>query len=86
MGGCSVTFNNTRYEIVHTLYLFGVLYFDTVDCIMSNYTVSPVCSSTCGSGIMVAYAAVVVYPRYGGNECPSRVRAWAVCYPQDCRK
>lgn len=56
-----------------------------VDCQISEY--KPLnCSESCGPGVIVGVAEIIIQPEHGGDGCPPLEKVLDTCYLQDCRK
>jgi len=55
-----------------------------IDCVVSPWTQWTPCSVSCGRGTMTRTRDVLVEPKYGGKQCPRRLKRRKPCYMPRC--
>ena len=61
-----------------------VIVSNRVDCVVSAWTVSSVCSSACGGGTRNLTRSILDNPSGGGLSCPTNMESTSVCNTQAC--
>ena len=59
-------------------------FFESVDCVMSNWREWGICSQSCGGGLKGRRKDVLVEPKCNGTACPLELTQTAYCIEEDC--